>query len=104
MSKEETTKRQRVHDTTNMFATLGASRASRGKSGESKESRGDQVPRSSKSGFKFCKTFMSSECADCPEEAHGPVRDGTTVPELQEDEMEEEADEDIDTSFLEVEA
>ena len=104
MSKDETTKRQRVHDTTNMFATLGASRASRGKSGEGSESRGDQVPRSSKSGFKFCKTFMSSECADCPKEAHGPVRGGTTVPELQGDEKEEEADVDIDTSFFEVKA
>ena len=103
MSKDETAQRQSVHDTTNMFASLGTSRASRRKSGEGSESHGDQVPRSSTSGFKFCKTFMSSECAGCPE-AHGPVRGGTTIPELQGDEKEEEADEDIDTSFFEVKA
>ena len=80
------------------------SRTPRGKSGEVRESHGDQVPRSSKSRFKFCKTFMPSECPDCPE-TQPPVQGGAAIPKFQDDkpEEEEEQDEDIDTSFFDVE-
>ena len=71
------------------YGTPGMSQAQRGKSGEVRESHGDQVPRSSKSRFKFCKTFMPSGCPGCPE-TQPPVRGGATIPKLQNDKQDEE--------------
>lgn len=83
------------------LATLGTSSTSRDESGEGRDSHADHLPRSGKRGFTFCGSYSAPACRDSPQ-AQPSLQDGATGPDLHANE--EESDEDIDTSFFEVQA